>query len=90
MFYSLSKVLLLVVYGLALVSCVKTLPLPPDAIHWLRIVAVALLAAHMLEAVVFFKKVALYKGPLLDSVVLTVLFGFVHWMPLADAAQRGR
>jgi len=49
-----------------------------------------LLAVHALEVVFCFRKVSLHKGPLLDSVLLTLLFGFLHWKPLADAARQAR
>lgn len=88
MFTFLSKVLLLAIYGIALGSYATPLPLSPDVIHWVRVLAVVLLAVHLLEVVACFGKVALHKGPLFDSVLLTLLFGFLHWKPLADAAQR--
>ena len=90
MFTLPSKLLLLVVYGTAVCSYLTALPLSPDAIHWVRIVAAVLLAVHLLEVVVCFKRVALHKGPLFDSVLLTLLFGFLHWKPMADAARRPR
>ncbi len=82
--------LLLVLYAIAAGSYLTTLPLSPDTIHWLRLLTVVLLAAHLLEVVICFRKVALYKGPLLESVLLTLLFGFLHWKPIADAARRTR
>lgn len=88
MFYLFNKLLLLVLYGLAVGSYLMTSPLSPDVVYWVRIVAMLLMAAHLLEVVVCFKKVALHKGPLLDSVLLTLLFGFLHWKPMADAARR--
>ena len=33
------------------------------------------------------REVALHKGAPLDSVRLTLLFGFLHWKPMADAAR---
>lgn len=90
MFYFLNKVLLLAVYSVALGSFLTALPLPPDVIYWVRIASVVLVTVHLLEVVVCFKKVALHKGPLFDSVLLTLLFGFLHWKPMADAAQRSR
>ena len=89
-FYFLNKVLLLVVYGIALGSYLTALPLSPDVIYWVRIIAVVLLAAHLLEVAFCFRKVALHKRPLLDSVLLTMLFGFLHWKPMADAARNAR
>jgi nicotinamide riboside transporter PnuC len=50
--------------------------------------ALALLVIHALELVVMFKHVRLYRGSLLMSMVLTMLFGVLHWRPLArDAAK---
>lgn len=50
--------------------------------------ALALLAAHAIEVVVCMKYVKLYKGSLAVSIVLTLLFGLLHWKPLANAAAR--
>lgn len=90
MFTAASKLLLLVVYGIAVCSYLTTLPLSPDIIHWVRIVTAVLLVVHLLEVLVCFRKVALHKGPLFDSVLLTLLFGVLHWKPMADAARRVR
>ena len=90
MFTVLCKLALLAVYGVALASYATPLPLSADAIGWLRIAALVLLAVHALEVVFCFRKVSLHKGPLLDSVLLTLLFGFLHWKPLADAARQAR
>lgn len=50
--------------------------------------ALALIVIHALELVVMFKHVRLYRGSLLISMVLTMLFGALHWLPLArDAAK---
>jgi uncharacterized protein YhhL (DUF1145 family) len=89
-FNFLSKIVLLAVYGAAVGSYLMPLPLSPDAVHWVRVVAVVLMAAHAAEVVVFFNKVALHKGPLFDSVLLTLLFGFLHWKPMADTARQAR
>ncbi|MGU3781339.1 DUF1145 domain-containing protein [Burkholderia metallica] len=90
MFTAAGKLLLLAVYGVAVCSYVTALPPGPDAIHWLRIVAAVLLGVHVLEVWVCFRKVVLHKGPLFDSVLLTLLFGVLHWKPMADAARRPR
>ncbi len=87
MFNFLGRIVLLAVYGVALASYLTALPLLPDAIAWVRIAAGVLVAVHLLEVVFCFKTVALYKGSLLGSVLLTLLFGFLHWKPLADAAR---
>ena len=50
--------------------------------------ALVLLLIHALEVLFAFKHVRLYKGPLAISVVLTLLFGLLHWKPLARAAAK--
>jgi hypothetical protein len=35
-----------------------------------------------------FRHVRLYKGSLAVSIILTLLFGLLHWKPLADARAR--
>jgi hypothetical protein len=47
------------------------------------------LAVHALEAVFVFERLRLYRGPLVLSVLLTLLFGMLHWMPLVTARSRG-
>lgn len=52
----------------------------------LQIVAIILLAGHLLEVLVAFKSIKRYRGPLVDSIGLTLLFGFLHWKPLTRNA----
>ena len=59
--------------------------LPPDAMPRVVWVAVGLLIVHAVELVLAFKHVRRYRGPLALSVLLTLLFGLLHWKPLADA-----
>ncbi|HWV05734.1 hypothetical protein UB44_05270 [Burkholderiaceae bacterium 26] len=87
MFTLSGKLLLLAVYGVAAGSYLTALPLGPDAVHWVRVAAAVLLAVHALEVLICFRKVALHKGPVLDSVLLTLLFGVLHWKPMDDAAR---
>ncbi|MBX3775252.1 hypothetical protein DEE91_26125 [Ralstonia pickettii] len=87
MFTLPSKLLLLVVYGTAVCSYLTALPVSPDIIHGVRIVAAVLLGVHVLEVLICFRQVALHKGPLFDSVLLTLLFGVLHWKPMDDAAR---
>ena len=47
-------------------------------------VAAVLLTLHVLELIFMFRHVRKYHGPLLVSVLLTLLFGLLHWKPLAD------
>ncbi|MFT5643738.1 MAG: hypothetical protein ACI83P_001285 [Janthinobacterium sp.] len=54
-------------------------------------IALVLLVIHALELVFVFKHVRLYRGSLAVSMVLTMLFGLLHWKPLAARqAQKER
>lgn len=53
-------------------------------------VALVLLVLHAGELLLMFKHVRLYKGPLAVSVVLTLLFGLLHWKPLADEKAKSQ
>jgi uncharacterized protein YhhL (DUF1145 family) len=80
-----AKIGALLLYAAALLSLV--LDLPPRLEQLLQIGALVLLAVHALEVVLFFRWVRLYRGPLALSVLLTLLFGFVHWLPLKKHAE---
>ncbi len=83
---TLSKVLLSVTYLVAILSLFVALPM--GAAPVVQKLALALIAVHLLECVLAFKYVKSYPGPLLTSVVLALLFGLLHWMPLAKAARQ--
>ena len=72
-------------YALALLSL--AVPLPWGLGPVMQNIALAILAIHVLEAVVAFKHIKTYKGPLLHSLLLALLFGLLHWLPLARAAK---
>lgn len=73
------------VYVLALVSLAGLLPaVIPSRV---QIVAAGLLTIHALELAFVFRHVRLYRGPLAVSVLLTLLFGLLHWKPLVDEAR---
>jgi hypothetical protein len=55
-----------------------------------QMVAVAILLLHAVEVFFAFRHVRRYRGPLAVSVLLTLLFGLLHWKPLADAAAAHR
>lgn len=59
------------------------IPLPAGLLHGLQLLATVLVIAHVLELGVFFKHVKKYSGPLADSIALTLLFGYLHWLPLS-------
>lgn len=79
----------LAIYGLALVGLAVDLPF--GLVPAVQYAAIGLLVAHLLEVLVAYRSVRLYPGPLLVSVALTMLFGLLHWLPLAkQQARAGR
>lgn len=82
--YAVLKVLCIVTYVLGISA---VLGLLPEAWRIFGTMAGVLLAAHVLEVVFMFKHVRRYEGPLAVSVLLTLLFGLLHWKPLADRAR---
>lgn len=80
------KLLCLAVYAMALARLADLLP--PGSFERTPMVAAALLGIHAIEAVLMRKHVRLYRGPLAVSIALTLLFGLLHWKPLADRQAR--
>jgi hypothetical protein len=80
------KAAALAIYALALAGLASLVPSGLAAI--VQGIAVAILALHALEVVFFIKYVRLYRGPLAVSVLLTMLFGLLHWKPLANHQAR--
>lgn len=74
------------IYLLAVTSLF--IPLPWGTGPVMQFVSVALIAVHALEAVFVFKVIKTYKGSLLTSLALSLLFGLLHWMPLAKAGKQ--
>ena len=72
-------------YGATLASLF--LAFPPLLESLLQYGTIALLVAHTAEVVLCFRWVRLYPGSLLVSIGLTLLFGFVHWMPYKKRAE---
>ena len=75
----------LLFYGAALLSLV--LDLPPALEQVLQVGTLLLLVAHALEVVLCFRWIRMYEGGVALSIVLTLLFGFVHWLPIKQRAQ---
>jgi uncharacterized protein YhhL (DUF1145 family) len=75
------KAAILAVYLLAIVGAFGVLPAGITSI--VQKAALILLAAHALELLFAYKSVQRYRGPLVDSIALTLLFGLLHWKPLA-------
>ena len=80
------KVGCLLIYAMALAGLVGLLP--AGLASTMQTVALALLVIHALETLVMLRHVRLYPGPLAISVILTLLFGVLHWKPLADAKTK--
>lgn len=79
------KMNLLGLYALALLTLL--LPMPWESNALLQRLSLILLAVHVVETVVMFKHVKAYEGALWKSVGLSLLFGLLHWLPLA---RKGR
>jgi hypothetical protein len=77
------KANLLVAYALALASFFVVLPMEAGPV--VQRLALALLAVHALECLVAFKYIKSYTGSVYLSFVLAMLYGLLHWMPLAKA-----
>ena len=76
----MAKLVCVLLYATAAASLVVDLP---DGIGWwARAATVLFLAAHLAEAALFFRHVRKYRGPVAVSVLLTLLFGLFHWVPL--------
>ncbi|MEK7346964.1 MAG: hypothetical protein AAB176_14880 [Pseudomonadota bacterium] len=83
------RALCLLVYAMALGQLVGLVP--AGTFDRAPTLALVLLALHAGELLLFFKNVRLYPGPLAMSVVLTLLFGLLHWKPLAaQHAEKGQ
>lgn len=76
----IAKITCLAVYLLGLIDALapEWLSLPYDAAR----AACLLLGIHAIELIVFFNRVRWYHGALGVSMVLTLLFGLLHWKPL--------
>ena len=72
-------------YALALLSL--AVPLPWGLGPVMQKLALALLGIHVLETIAAYKHIKTYKGPLWQSVLLALLFGLMHWLPLARATK---
>ena len=83
---TLLRGLLAATYLLALVSLFVALPM--DAAPVMQKLALILLGVHALECLLAFKYIKRYTGPLWVSLALSLLFGLLHWMPLARAARQ--
>ncbi len=77
---TVSRVALLLTYLGALVAL--WVPLPLDAGPWLQRISLIVLAIHVLETALAWRLLARYPGGMVRSVLLSLLFGLLHWAPL--------
>ena len=82
-----AKIICLLFYAAALLSLFVEMPATVEQI--LQYGTLALFAAHAVEIAVALRYIKLYEGPLLISMLLTLLFGFMHWMPYKKRAAQG-
>ena len=85
MLNSIFKVIVLAVYSLAIASHIVALPGQAGPI--VQTMSLALLLIHALECLLAYRYIKLYEGALAVSLVLSMLFGLLHWMPLARKAR---
>ena len=86
MIYTLSKLGCMAIYVLALTSLAGW---PGGSMASLvQIMAVLLLATHLLEALLLHKQLRKFPGSFTSNVGKTVLFGLLHWKPLLAAQAR--
>ena len=78
----LLRALCLLAYAMAMAKLAGLLP--AGSFDRAPLVAGVLLALHAAELVFMFKHVRLYRGALAVSVLLTLLFGLLHWKPLTE------
>jgi hypothetical protein len=84
----LLKIGVIVIYLAALAGAAGMLP--PGIARVAQVVAVGVVLLHALELFFAFRHIRRYRGPLAVSVLLTLLFGVLHWKPLADAPPSGQ
>ncbi len=77
---------LIALYVLAVLSL--WVPLPWDSGPILQKISMVLIAIHAIETLVAFKYVKAYDGPLGKSVALSLLYGLLHWLPIARRMKK--
>ena len=80
MLNNILKLSCLLIYALALAALAGLLP-PAYAGTCINLAGLMLII-HVLEAVAVFKHLHKYRGPMWMSLLLTLLFGLLHWQPL--------
>lgn len=76
----------LFVYAMALAKCLGLVP--ADTFGHAPLLAGVLLVLHTLELPFALRHLKTDTRPLWQGALLTLLFGVLHWKPLADAARK--
>lgn len=87
MLLAILKTACLLIYGLALASLSGRHV--SDLTNAAQMVAAAFIGIHVLELLFVFKALRRLPASLSANILLTLLFGVVHWKPLMDAQKRG-
>lgn len=80
-----AKVATVILWILGIVAWVS--PVLGAATPFFAYLALFLLVAHALEIIVAWPHLKKYPGGLGQSIVLCLIFGVVHWMPLKKLEQ---
>ena len=79
------KAACLLIYALGLAAASGLLP---ESLSFMAPLTAVLLAGHLLETVIMFRYIKRYLGPLAISIVLSLLYGLLHWVPLKRQATQ--
>lgn len=80
------RVACLIVFAMALAKGLGLVP--PDSFGRAPLLAAVLLVLHTLELPFALKHLRADSRPLWQGLLLTLLFGVLHWKPLAGAAGK--
>jgi uncharacterized membrane protein len=83
--YFIAKIICICLYFATALSFMVVMP--HNVALTLQGITLLFLITHILEIIFFMRHLRLYPGPLLVSMVLTLLFGLLHWKPMADASK---
>lgn len=82
------KANLIGLYLLAIASLLVDLPWGSGP--WIQRVTLIILAAHAAETLIFLRHVKAYRGPLVVSIGLSLLYGLLHWFPIAQSMKKSQ
>lgn len=83
--FALGKLILIILYLSAALS--PLLPSLQQYMLWLILIAVFLLVSHVAEFVAMKSKIVALQAEGSQQMIMTLLFGFLHWLPLLIEQQ---